>query len=139
MPSKERRERAKKIAAENERMTRTFTDLAQDIPPRILNATGRVTEDQIFPDDPIYRLKRGLVEGDENGELWLNTPRISARSDEANKTRAEQQKRDAGYLKQKYPELWGKRGEPKRIAEQERISGNEISVRTVQRLAKKHP
>jgi hypothetical protein len=75
-------------------------------------------------------LDGGLAKYDPENNAYLH-PNHNQGAQENNQRQKEFRKEDALRIKKKYPELWGKRGAPKRIAQDEKLS-----VRTVQKYFK---
>lgn len=141
MPTKKRREREQAWAKDAEetlqRHDRIFASPAghiRDFPFDNLSDHA----DQGSP-SPIAKLKHGLVDGDEFGNIFPNRKIIGSRQDTANKTRHEYQGRAAAGLKKRYPDVWGSRGSAKWIAHSESLHGRAVSVRTIQRYQKLYP
>lgn len=88
------------------------------------------SDDLIFELPSYLRMKRGLIQFDENGDVWFSKG-IGRGGNQCRENDAVDTAKD---LKRKYPDIWGKRGYAKKIAFETRLS-----VETIRRYFKKLP
>ena len=146
MPSRERRERAKKNNKEKKLQKEKFDDLQREMPSYIKNRTeeeiSRIKEElehQIESIPKYLNIKSGLLSFDEEGKPSVDIDAMGTREDEANRMRKTQKEQNVDFLRKKYPDLWGKRKMAKVIAALEEEKGRLISVRTIQRYFEEFP
>ena len=142
MPTKKRREKEQERAKDAEE-TRQRHDKIFAITPTHVHAfpfdnlSGYVNEG---PPSKLAKLRGlGLVDGDEFGNTFPNRKLMGSRANKANEYRHLDQGRRATILKRLYPDLWGKRGTAKLIAQEESKQQREITIRTIQRYQKRYP
>jgi hypothetical protein len=126
MPTKARKARGAILEAEKAALEEFFASK-----PGYLN-TAEANNADLITDSSEYRLRGGLVSGDDHGNLLINSAAMARRNDSANRDRQQIAEADIGDLQRKYAPIWLMRGAAKRIAIEEAESGNPVSVRTVQ-------
>lgn len=128
VPTKARREKEAKLKAAREKSA--MESVWMNNRPEKLNVLGTNLTDQ-QPPEPHCKLRGGLIEADEQGNLVFSSSigqGGSARTAAKNKRIAE--------LKMRYPTLWGTRGKAFLIVRRELKEGRQINIRTVQKYFK---
>jgi len=126
--------RKRKLGHLGRRLNEAFWDsVARNAPPYIKALDGRAYNDRFLNDLNDKRLDRvGVKFSEEDGQLLKHTWEDKELGANANGHAKAQD--DAGVIKDKYPDLWGKRGRAKIIAYHEGLS-----VRTIQKYFKRFP